>query len=57
MPNDVPMLAWAGTSYAMADAHPLVRDAADHVAAGNADDGVAAALERLFDLARPLSDS
>ena len=25
MPNDLPMLAWAGTSYAMADAHPSVR--------------------------------
>lgn len=57
MPNDVPMLTWAGTSYAMAGAHPLVRDAADHLAAGNADDGVAAALESLFDLACPLSDS
>ena len=24
MPNDLPMLGWAGTSYAMADAHPTV---------------------------------
>ena len=32
MPNDLPMLAWAGTSYAMANAHPTVLAAADHVA-------------------------
>ena len=32
MPNDLPMLTWAGTSYAMANAHPDVRSAADHVA-------------------------
>lgn len=49
MPNDLPMLAWAGTSYAMADAHPTVRDAADHVAPACSDDGVARVLERLLD--------
>ena len=27
MPNDLPMLEWAGTSYAMANAHPSVLDA------------------------------
>ena len=27
MPNDLPMLTWAGTSYAMANAHPDVRSA------------------------------
>ena len=32
MPNDLPMLEWAGTSYAMANAHPTVRDLADHLA-------------------------
>ena len=32
MPNDLPMLTWAGTSYAMANAHPSVLDAADHLA-------------------------
>ena len=31
MPNDLAMLAWAGTSYAMANAHPTVRAAADHL--------------------------
>ena len=32
MPNDLPMLAWAGTSYAMANGHPDLRAVADHVA-------------------------
>jgi HAD superfamily hydrolase (TIGR01484 family) len=50
MPNDLPMLAWAGTSYAMANAHPTVIEAADHVAPANDDDGVAATLVGLFDL-------
>ena len=50
MPNDLPMLEWAGTSYAMAGAHPTVLDLADHVAPHNDDDGVAQVLERLFQL-------
>ena len=49
MPNDLPMLAWAGTSYAMANAHPTVREAADHVAGSNDDDGVARVIEDLLD--------
>lgn len=48
MPNDLPMLAWAGTSYAMANAHPSVRALADHEAPSNDDDGVAAVLGDLF---------
>ena len=48
MPNDLPMLAWAGTSYAVANAHPSVRQAADHVAPANDDDGVASVLSELF---------
>jgi len=48
MPNDVAMLEWAGTSYAMANAHPLAVAAADHVAPRNDEDGVAAVLEQLF---------
>ncbi|MBB2890354.1 hypothetical protein FHU39_000338 [Flexivirga oryzae] len=47
MPNDLPMLRWAGTSYAMANGHPEVLAAADHVCASNADDGVAQILETL----------
>jgi Cof subfamily protein (haloacid dehalogenase superfamily) len=50
MPNDLPMLEWAGTSYAMRNAHPSVKELADHVAASNEEDGVAAVLERIFDL-------
>ena len=50
MPNDLPMLAWAGTSYAMANAHPTVRAAADHVAPGHDEDGVAQVLAGVFDL-------
>ena len=41
MPNDLPMLAWAGTSYAMANAHPDVIATATHRAASNDEDGVA----------------
>jgi len=50
MPTDLPMLGWAGTSYAMADAHPTVAAAADHVAPGHDEDGVARVLTGLFDL-------
>ena len=50
MPNDIDMLTWAGTSYAMADAHPTVRDAADHVAPANEDDGVASVLSAIYGL-------
>lgn len=50
MPNDLPLLEWAGTSYAMANAHPSVLALADHVAPPNDDDGVAAVLTELFDL-------
>lgn len=49
MPNDLPMLTWAGTSYAVANAHPEVLAAATHVTASNDEDGVAVALERLLD--------
>ncbi len=49
MPNDLDMLAWAGTSYAMANAHASVRTVADHVAGSNDEDGVAEVIERLLD--------
>ena len=48
MPNDVPMLEWAGTSYAVANADPAVLAAATHRAPANDDDGVAAVLSELF---------
>lgn len=46
MPNDVPMLAWAGIGVAMGNAHPEAVAAADEVTATNDDDGVARVLER-----------
>lgn len=48
MPNDIQMLVWAGTSYAMGNAHPTVREVADHVAPTNDDDGVAQVIEELL---------
>jgi hydroxymethylpyrimidine pyrophosphatase-like HAD family hydrolase len=48
MVNDLPMLAWAGTSYGMANAHPAVLALAGHVIGGNDEDGVAAVIEQLF---------
>src|SRR5690606_19581352 len=48
MPNDIPMLDWAGTSYAMANAHPEVRRAADRVAPAHDEDGVARVLDEIF---------
>jgi len=51
MPNDLPMLAWAGRAVAVANAHPEVLGAADEVTASNDDDGVALVVERI--LARP----
>jgi hydroxymethylpyrimidine pyrophosphatase-like HAD family hydrolase len=48
MPNDLPMLEWAGRSYAVANAHPAVRAAAGAHTAANDDDGVALVLERLL---------
>ena len=50
MPNDIAMLTWAGTSYAMADAHPTVIQAATHLAPGHDDDGVARVLASVFGL-------
>ncbi len=50
MPNDIAMLEWAGTSYAMADAHPTVVEAADLAAPTHDDDGVARVLATVFGL-------
>ncbi len=48
MPNDIPMLAWAGTSYAVANAHESVLAIADHVAPPCEEEGVAHVLEGLL---------
>ena len=50
MPNDIPMLSWAGRSWAMADAHPTVVEVADEVAPSHHEDGVARVLAGVFDL-------
>jgi Cof subfamily protein (haloacid dehalogenase superfamily) len=46
MPNDVPMLLWAGRSYAVANAHHSARDAADTLLTESNDDDAVAALIR-----------
>jgi Cof subfamily protein (haloacid dehalogenase superfamily) len=46
MPNDVPMLSWAGHGVAMGNAHADALAVADEVAAPHTEDGVAQVLER-----------
>ena len=48
MPNDLPLMCWAGTSCAVANAHPEVLAAADHIIGSNEADGVAEYLELLY---------
>jgi Cof subfamily protein (haloacid dehalogenase superfamily) len=48
MPNDLPLLSWAGSAWAMGNAHPDVLAAVDSVTAVNDDDGVARVLEDVF---------
>jgi hypothetical protein len=48
MPNDVPMLLWAGTSYAVGNAHQAAIAAADAVVGNNEDDAVATLIESLL---------
>lgn len=46
--NDIEMIRWAGRGYAMANAHPLVIEAANHVAGSVEVDGVAKLVESWF---------
>ncbi|MFC4908543.1 HAD family hydrolase [Actinomadura gamaensis] len=48
MPNDLPMLTWAGRSFGVANAHPDVLAAVTDTTDSNDEDGVASVLERLF---------
>ena len=48
MPNDIDMLRWAGTSFAMSGGHPDAIAAAGHLAPPAAEDGVAQVLEQLL---------
>jgi hydroxymethylpyrimidine pyrophosphatase-like HAD family hydrolase len=57
MPNDVPMLRWAGLGVAVADAHPEALAAASLVAPACLDDGVAQVVERLLAEQLPASVS
>lgn len=50
MPNDIAMITWAGTGYAMANADPSLLEVADAVAPHHEEDGVARVLTELFDL-------
>lgn len=58
MPNDLPLLAWAGHGVAVANAHPTVLAAVREITASNDEDGVARYLERLLAAApgRPSGD-
>ncbi|MEU8514542.1 HAD family hydrolase [Kitasatospora sp. NPDC048722] len=53
MPNDLEMLDWAGTAYAVANAHPQVLAAVPLHTVSNEQDGVAAVLERILGLPQP----
>ncbi|WP_330474109.1 HAD family hydrolase [Terrabacter sp. C0L_2] len=48
MPNDLPMLEWAGVGWAVANGHEQVRRAADRECPANDDDGVAHVLEAVL---------
>lgn len=48
MPNDLPMLEWAGRSYAVANGHPDVHAVADEVTVSNDEDAVARLIESLL---------
>lgn len=48
MPNDIPMLQWAGRGIAVANAHAQVLAHADDVTVSNDEDGVARMLEQLL---------
>ena len=49
MPNDVPMIKWAGRGFAVANAHKWVKDVATEVIASNDDHGVGQLIDRLID--------
>jgi Cof subfamily protein (haloacid dehalogenase superfamily) len=48
MPNDIPMLEWAGTGYAVANAHEATKEAADHVLDRTNDEDAVAELIRML---------
>nr|WP_221380549.1 HAD family hydrolase [Actinoplanes polyasparticus] len=50
MPNDIPMLSWAGHGVAMSNAHPALKAVADEIGLSNDEDGVANYLAELYGL-------
>lgn len=52
MPNDIPMLTWAGRGIAVANAHEELKAIADAVCPSNDEDGVALALAERFERLR-----
>ena len=48
MPNDIPMLRWAGHSYSMSEAHPEAQAVATAVIGSNADEAVAGLIETIL---------
>lgn len=48
MPNDIPMLSWAGRGVAVGNAHPDVMAVADDVCATNEEDGPAQVIEEVL---------
>ncbi|MCU0263659.1 MAG: HAD family hydrolase [Candidatus Nanopelagicales bacterium] len=52
MPNDVALIRAAGTGYAVANAHPSARAAADHIIPSNSEDGVGRLLEAILEVHR-----
>ena len=55
-PNDVPMFEWAGTGYAVGNAHEAVKAVASHATESVDDDGVAVIIERLWRRPSPRAD-
>ncbi len=47
MPNDLPMIEWAGTGFAVRNAHPDLVAVADQLCPSNDEDGVAQVMESL----------
>ncbi|MBB2944727.1 hypothetical protein FB565_004460 [Actinoplanes lutulentus] len=50
MPNDIPMLTWAGRAVAVGNAHPALQAVADEICETNDNDGVALYLQKTFNL-------
>jgi hydroxymethylpyrimidine pyrophosphatase-like HAD family hydrolase len=48
MPNDIPMIRWAGRGAAVANAHDWVKEVADEHLPSNDDHGVATFIDRIL---------